>query len=395
VLAGLQDGPWRRQQELDLLIALRPALGATKGYSAPDVGETIIRARALAEQSGRPEYLVRLIFGQWTFHLNRGEHKLALSLAEQFEKVGDARNDVAAQLQGRRAKGLTHLLLGEFVVARALLEQCHGLGDPAHRAVGGGPAGDPYVLMLAHLAVTLAHLGYIDQARLRRNEAMSEARLLRHAHTLAVVLLHATWIDSITRSPEMLRYAEELLALSTEHGFPYFLGMATAFRGASLIALGQAQQGLTLLTQGLMAIRATGTVQNTPHALIWCAEAYAMLGRAVEGLNCLAEAAQMIETTEERYQEAELHRLRGDLLNTTGDSFGAERNYHQALVVARRQSAKVLELRASTSLARLWSTQGKRSEARDLLASIYNWFTEGFGTPVLEEANGLLGKLAQ
>jgi predicted ATPase len=380
---------------LDLLSALRPALGATKGYSAPDVGETIARARALAEQSGRPEYLVRLVFGQWTFHLNRAEHKLALSLAEQFEKIGEARNDVAAQLQGRRAKGLTRLLLGEFVVARALLEQCHGLGDPAHRAVSGGQAGDPYVLMLAHLAVTLAQLGYIDQARLQRNEAMSEARRLSHAHTLAVVLLHATWIASITRSPEMLRHAEELMALSTEHGFPYFLGMATAFRGASLTAVGQAQEGLTLLTQGLMAVRATGTVQNTPHALIWCAEAYAMLGRAVEGLNCLAEAARMIETTDERYHEAELHRLRGDLLNATGDPSAAERSYHQALAVARRQSAKLLELRASTSLARLWSTQGKRSEARDLLASIYNWFTEGFGTPILEEANGLLGKLVQ
>jgi predicted ATPase len=120
-----------------------------------------------------------------------------------------------------------------------------------------------------------------------------------------------------------------------------------------------------------------------------------MLGREVEGLNCLAEAARIIETTEERYHEAEWHRLRGDLLYATGDPSAAEQNYHQALVVARRQSAKLLELRASTSLARLWSTQGKRSEARDLLASIYNWFTEGFGTPILEEANGLLGKLVQ
>ena len=119
-----------------------------------------------------------------------------------------------------------------------------------------------------------------------------------------------------------------------------------------------------------------------------------MLGRAVEGLNCLAEAARMIETTDERYHEAELHRLRGDLLNATGDPSAAERSYHQALAVARRQSAKLLELRASTSLARLWSYQGKRNEARDLLAPIYDWFTEGFGTPILEEANGLLENLA-
>jgi len=394
VLANLPESAWRAQQELDLLIALRPALGATKGYSAPDVGETIVRARALAEQIGRADYLARLIFGQWTFHLNRAEHKLALSFAEQFEKIGEERNDVAAQLQGRRAKGLTRLLLGEFVVARTLLEQCRRLGDPAHRAVGGGPAGDSYILTLAHLAVTLAQLGYIDQARSQLNEAMSEARRLSHAHTLAAVLLSATWIDSITRSPEMLCHAEELLALSDEHGFPYFSGVATAFRGASLVVLEQAQPGLTLVTRGLTAMRATGTDQNTAHCLIWCAEAYAMLGRPAEGLNCLAEAARMIETTEERYHEAELHRLRGELLNATGDTSAAERSHHQALAVAQRQSAKVFELRAATSLARLWRDQGKRTEARDLLAPVYAWFTEGFDTPVLQDAKALLDQVA-
>ena len=254
VLAGLPDGPWRRQQELDLQIALGPALAATKGFSAADVGETLARARALAEQIDRPEYLVPLIYGQWAFHLVRSEHKLALSLAEQIEKIGEARNDVAAQLLGRRAHGLTRCYLGEFVAARALLERCHGLSDPAHRAIGAGLSDDPYAVMLAHLAVTLAYLGYIDQARSRLNEALSEARRLRHAHTLANVLVFANWMDLLTRSPELQRHAEELLALSTEHGFPFYLGWAIAFRGRSLTALGQAQEGLALLTQGLAAI---------------------------------------------------------------------------------------------------------------------------------------------
>jgi predicted ATPase len=189
------------------------------------------------------------------------------------------------------------------------------------------------------------------------------------------------------------RHAEELLALATEHGFPFHLGLATAFRGMSLTALGQAQEGLTLLTQGLATIRATGSVVVTSLVLMRLAEAYAMLGQPVEGLNCLAEAAQIIETTEERNSEAELHRLRGDLLNATGDPSAAEQNYYQALAVARSQSAKLLELRASTSLARLWCKQGKRGEARDLLAPIYNWFTEGLDTPFLEEAKALLDEL--
>jgi tetratricopeptide (TPR) repeat protein len=393
VLAGQPDGPWRRQQELDLQIALRPALAATKGQSAADVGEALARARALAEQSDRPEYLVPLSLGQWVFHLMRSEHRLALRLAEQIEKLGETQNDVAVQLQGRRVNGLTRFYLGEFAAACAVLERCHGLSDPAYRAAGAGLSEDPYTVMLADLGATLAYLGYIDQARSRLNEALSEARRLRHVITLALVLVYANWIDSITRSPEAQRRAEELLALSTEHGFPLFLAWAMAFRGRSLTALGQAQQGLLLLTRGLAAARATGSVANTPYMLTGVAEAYAMLGQPIEGLKCLAEAAQIIETTEERVHEAELHRVRGDLLNATGDRSVAERNYRQAIAVAERQSAKLLQLRASISLARLWRDQGRRAEACDLLAPVYGWFTEGFDAPDLIEARPLLNEL--
>jgi tetratricopeptide (TPR) repeat protein len=197
----------------------------------------------------------------------------------------------------------------------------------------------------------------------------------------------------MTRWPEMQRHAEELLALSTKHEFSFYVSLATRYLGSALTARGQAKEALSLLEQGLTAARAAGSVGAG--ALMSLAEAYAVRGQPVEGLNCLAEAAQIIETTESRYQEAGLHWLRGDLFNAIGDSSAAETNYHQALAVAKRQSAKLLELQASISLARLWCKQGKRTEARDLLASIYNWFTEGFGTPVLEEAKALLEELAQ
>ena len=140
--------------------------------------------------------------------------------------------------------------------------------------------------------------------------------------------------------------------------------------------------------------RATGAVLHTPLALCFLAEGYANVGQLKEGLNCLAEAAQIIETTGERYYEAELFRLRGDLLNATGDPSAAELNYHQALAIAKRQGAKPHELRAATSLARLWRDQGKRAESRDLLAPVYNWFTEGFDTPDLKETKALLDELA-
>jgi class 3 adenylate cyclase/predicted ATPase len=393
VLAGLPDGPWHRQQELDLQIALRTALASTKGFSARDVGETITRARVLAEQIERPEYLAPLLYGQWAYHQTRAEYKLALSHAEQLEKIGEVRNDVRVQLWGRLASGMIRTSLGEFVAARALLEQCHRLGDPAHRGARGGRV-DPYAVMLGQLAVTLAFLGYVDQARSRLNEGLLEAGRLRHAQTLAVVLVNASVIEATIRSPEMQRRAEELLALTAEHGFPLYLGHATVFRGASLAALGRAQEGLTLLTQGLAAIRATGTVAGTPRVLMRLAAAYAQLGRPAEGLNCLAEAAQIIEATEERNSEAELHRLRGDLLNATGDRSAAEQSYHRALAVVERQSAKLFELQATTSLARFWRDQGKRTEARDLLAPVYGWFTEGFDTPLLQDAKSLLEQLA-
>jgi len=393
-LAGLPDGPWRQQQELALRVALASALAATKGYSATDVGETIARAHALAEQIDRPEHVVPLIYGQYAFHSIRSEHKRALLLAEQIERIGETRNDVAAQLQGRRAQGVTRNYLGELVAARALLEQCHGLYEPTHRATAAGLSADPYAMMLAQLAGILALLGHIDQARSRFSEALSEARRLRHALTLANVLTRVNWFDWFIRTAKRQRHAEELLALSTEHDFPLFLGWAIALRGWGLVTSGQAREGLALLTQGLTAVRATGAVASTPQLYMWLAEACAMLGQPLEGLDHLAEAAEIIETKEERVLEAELHRSRGNLLRATGNRSGAEQSYHQALEVAKRQSAKLWELLSAMSLARLWRDQGKGTEARHLLAPVYGWFTEGFDAPVLQDAKALLDELA-
>jgi predicted ATPase len=341
LLTSLPDGPERRQQELDLQIVLGPALTTTRGYSVPEVVKTFARARALAEQLERAEYLVPLLYGQWGYHLIRSEHRLALSLAEQMEKIGQSRNDVAAELLGRRAIGLTRFHLGEFVASRALFEQCHGLGDPTHRAaVAALVTQDPHASMLSWLGFALANLGYIDQARSRLNEALVEARQLKQAYTLVHMFGLSHSVAWLTRSPhEAQRHAEEVMALSNEHGFPLWLGFGTAGRGWSLAVLGHEQEGMTLLTKGLAAVRSTGAVSNTPLVLMWFAEAYGMSGEPVEGLNCLAEADKIIETTEERLGEAELHRLRGQLLGAAGDQAAAEQNYHKALAVAKRQSA--------------------------------------------------------
>jgi predicted ATPase len=190
------------------------------------------------------------------------------------------------------------------------------------------------------------------------------------------------------------RHAEELVALSNEHGFPLWLGLGLLQHGRSLTVLGQAQDGLAVLTRGLSVLRGAGAIVHTPRALCFLAEAHAKVGHLQEVQNCLAEAAQLIETTQERSGEAELHRLRGDMMNARADQAAAEQNYHRALAVAERQRAKTFGLRAATSLARLWRDQGKCTEAHDLLALVYGWFTEGFDTPVLRDARVLLGQLA-
>jgi predicted ATPase len=391
VLAGLPGGKWRQQQELDLQTALGSALAATAGWATAEVAETLARARVLAEQLDRPEHLVPLMVGQWGFHFARAEHRLALALGEQLEQISGARSDAAAQLLGRYLHGVTRYYLGEFIAARALLERCMCLADPAHRAIGG-LSFDPYAEMLAWLALTLACLGYIDQARSWMDEAVSEARRLNHVHTLAHALNLANRLDWLTGSP--MGHIEEFLTLTTEHGFPLYFGYALAWRGRSLIALGKAQEGLALLTQGLAEWRAIGAVASTSLLFTWLAEAYAKLDQPDEERRCLSEAARVVEANEERVWEAELLRVRGDLLNAAGDQFGAEQHYREAIAVAERQSAKLFQLRASTSLARLWRDQGRQTQAHDLLAPIYGWFTEGFDAPDLKEAKALLDELA-
>jgi predicted ATPase/class 3 adenylate cyclase len=395
VLANLPESAWRVQQELELQVALGRALMGARGYSAPAVGETIVRARALAEQLDRPECLIPLLCSQRAFHMIRGEHKLALSLAEQIEKFGEAQKNEATLLFGRLLQAVNRFVLGEFVSAHALFEQCHGLSDPANRTFYAVLSlDDPHTVMLAFHALTLAQLGYIDQARALTNEALLEAHRLNRAYKTAFVLAVICSVENFIGSHlAAKRHAEELAALSNEHGFLHLLNIGLIAHGWSLTKLGQPHEGLTLLTRGLSGLRTTGTVSYTPRALCQLAEAYAQVGRLTEGLKCLSEAAQVIEATDERVAEARLYALRGDLLNAASDPAGTEQNYKQALVVAKRQSAKLVELITATSLARLWRDQGKRTEARDLLVSTYSWFTEGFDTPVLQEAKALLDEL--
>jgi predicted ATPase len=396
LLTGLPNGVERQQQELDLQMALSLAVHATEGYGSPAMEETILRASTLAEKLDRPECLVPLLYAKHWLHTGRAQLNLAQSIAEQIETIGAARNDYPALLLGHFLHGSDKFVMGHFESAMELLNQSRDIIDPPHYKVCAAMmVDDPHVAFLACEALTLTYMGHIDQGRTQMGHALGAARELGRAYPLIYALIWAAWSEWVSSSAGEARlHAEEAVTLSNEHGFPAWLAWGLIHKGWSLAARGEVPEGLRILTEGISIYRSFGAVSSMTWALILLAEVYARLDRVSEALGCLAESEQIIERTEERYSEAELYRLRGDLLIANGDRTGAEQNYRQALAVATRQSTKVFELRAATSLARLWRYQGKHAEARDLLATVYGWFTEGFDTPVLKDAKALLDELA-
>lgn len=395
LLAGMPAGPQRLQQELNLQIGRIPALGFIKGHASAEIGAGLARTRALTEQLGHDGFRVMLLASQWVFHLVRAELALALPLAAEMERMGDAGSDLGWQLSGLLLRGMTHLQQGEFNSARAILEQCLRRYDPRQMVAIANVTLDLQTSALANLAVALTFLGHLGQGRRYRDEALSRARGLGQAQSLAEVLRSAIWIDAVTASPEHETHAAEQLALSQEHGFAFYLGSVMVSCGWTLTIHGQAQEGLAAIIKGLAATRATGAVVNIPLLLTRLADNYGRVDQPAAGLDCLDEAARIIDATGARAGEAPVHRLRGDLLKAAGNVAAAERSYERALDIARGQNAKLYELQASVSLARLWFERGERGAAQALLAPILDWFTEGFEAVDLQAARMLAGELAQ
>jgi predicted ATPase len=395
LLTGLPDSASRQRQELELQIALGRALIVAQGFAAPAVGETYARARALCDRLDRPPEIVPVLYGQCVYHLIRGQLSPARKIAADLLQRGEDGADAAITVMGHRLSGVACFYLGELLASRAHLEQALARFDPARRAFYlSFTVQDPLVSLLNHLSWNLFCLGYLDQARSRSEAAVEEASKLRHAYSLAYALFGACFVDWATRSREELQArADALIAVSDEHGFPWYRSMGTLFRGWALAVSGQSAEGIALLRAGVAAFRATGAVTHLPYFLTLLADAEGMAKELGEGLGHLAEAERLVAETEDRWAEAELYRVRGELLRPGHDPAGAERCFRQAIGIAQQQCAKFWELRAAISLARLWREQGKRDAARDLLAPIYGWFTEGFDTPVLKEAKALLDEI--
>jgi tetratricopeptide (TPR) repeat protein len=297
-------------------------------------------------------------------------------------------------LLGYGEQGIIRFFLGELDAARTLFEKSAGMA--AHRQLYSNTIpDDPHLVMLAYLGATLILQGHVDQGRAKIREALSEGRRLTHSHIVALVLRFATWAEWVLRSPrEEQRYADELESHSEEHGFPLWPAWAMVHRGSALAELGLAQDGIRLISNGLEIAEKIGAVLLKPTGLILLAEAYGKLKEFKVAAGLLDDASNTIRKTEEQNHLSDLHRVRGDLLIASGEQLGGERSYRHAIDVALGQNARFTELRAAVGLARLWRDQGKRDEARELLAPVYGWFTEGFDTRDLKEAKSLLGELA-
>jgi class 3 adenylate cyclase/DNA-binding winged helix-turn-helix (wHTH) protein/predicted ATPase len=400
VLATVPETPARHQHELDLLIALTPVLQVTESHAAPELEPVLTRAEVLAQQVGEPSQHVAVLHALWLFRNARAECQEAYALAEQLLDLAQRQHDPILLLRAHHALGVTLGNIGTFALARTHLEQGIALDNPLEQAAPytiPGERRNPGVGCRFWVARVLWELGYPDQAVQRSQEALTMAHGRADPSLLVETLHHSAHLYVRRREWQTVQaHAEAMLALATEHGFARHAANGALFRGMALTMQGQGAEGLIQMRQGLAALRATGMAVGMTANLVWLAEVYGHVGQVDEGVHLLAEALAVVDTTENSDGEAELHRLHGVLLlrQAVPDALQAEDCFQQALDVARRQQAKSRELRAATSLVRLWQRQGKRDDAYALLAPIYGWFTEGFDTADLQEARALLAELA-
>ena len=395
----LPDTPERTRQELALQTGLGPALMMAKGFAAPEVGHAYARARTLCQQVGTTPDLFPVLWGLYAFYLVRAEFLIAQELVEQCLSLAQQVNDPALLVEAHYGKGALLHLFGALVEARTHLEQGMTLYDPQqHRALGALYGGqNPGVWCRTYMTFVLWLLGYPEQALRMSQEALTLAEELAFPFDLAAAQADRARLHQHCRDmPATQEWNEAVKALATEQGFVLQLTRCAAIQGWALVQRGQVDEGIAQIRQGLDAQRAVGAENLRPQVLAWLAEAYRRAAQAEAGLHVLAEALTLVTNTGGRVYEAELHRLKGELLlqQALPDTAQAEVCFQQALDVARHQQAKSWELRAAVSLSRLLQQQGKQVKARQLLAPIYGWFTEGFDTADLREAQALLDELS-
>ncbi len=386
----------RHQLELDLQVALGHALIAANGYGVPAVHDAFARARELATAADTA-LQVSLLSGIGAYHYMRSESRAALRVGRDILRLSRRGADPATYVEAQRRIGGALQQLGRLVPAQRHFDRGLARFAPAQEPVRERAfTVEPYSTLLAHLFPNLLLLGYPDRAQTRRTEAFELARRAAHRLTLAQNLHLAAFSAFVLRDHVGLQaWVDEYVALTAEHTLAHFTEWARIWRGWLAAEAGGGAESLSQLQEALAAARATGARYWSPFYMALLADAHRRVADGDQALEVLREALEEVELTDQRVYEAELHRLRATVLlsRTPSSTSEAETCLRRALAVARGQKTRLWELRAATDLARLQQAQGKPREARTLLEPVHAWFTEGFGTPDLEEAAALLDEL--
>jgi predicted ATPase len=382
--------------ELRLLISLGVSVKATKGFASQEAERIYIRAQMLCERVGEPLQRAMVLYGLNAVYTVRGDQAAGLEYAQRSQEFGQAQGDPVLYVLGQSVLGQTLTHAGQLTRARFLLEQALSAYSVQQHDIYVYLDGiDLGVFSLAMLAHALWYLGYPEQALERAQEAITLADSQSHPWDQAVALSYLTMLYQFRRDWQAVQTTAQAAArFCVEYDFRYYLVWANLMQGWALTEQGQLEQGTVRMEEALGELAVLGVGLRRPHYLSLLSKAYLKAGRVAEGLKLVADALAHVRAQKQHQYEAELYWVRGELLRTHGATDEeVEESLYQALDLARQQEAKSIELRATTTLARLWQVQGKGAEAHALLAEIYGWFTEGFDTADLIEAKALLDVL--
>ena len=397
--------PALRREQIELQVALINSLMHVKGHAAPETKVAVERARLLIEQAealGEPPedplLLFSVLYGFWVANTVAFNGDVCRDLAAQFLALAKRQRTAAPLMVGHRLMGGSCLFSGDIAESRANLDRTMALYDPAeHRSLATRFGQDLRVTALFWRSWALWLLGYPEEALADAECSLKDAREIGQAGTLMFALAETSFTQILCGNYAIaIEQSDEVIALADKKGSLLWDALGRMNQGCILALTGKSSDAVQTIIAGIVAWRATGGSLFTPLRLSYLAEAYAQLHQFEDAWRCIGEAMIAVTTTKERWFEAEAHRMAGEiaLISPKSDAVKAEAYFERALAVARQQQAKSWELRAAMSMARLWREQGKPQQARELLAPIYGWFTEGFDTLDLKEAKALLGELA-
>jgi class 3 adenylate cyclase/predicted ATPase len=401
LLDGLPETRERQQLELDIHVTLSTALMAGKGYADPEVLAELERANRLVTETGAVGTPLHfsVLFGLWVSNVNTGPIAAALDHATNFLSSAQSQPSSGPRLMGHRILAQSLMMSGDYRAALVHFETAASLyrRDEHRDSALRYAAVDVGVSAFAQLSCALWHCGYPGRSAQAADRVFAYSRQLGHAHTLAFALAITGVTAVFARDvATACAYGNDCVAIASEHGFAHWVAQGRVLQGWADAQKGEARTGIGRIRDGLAAYEATGARCYTPLFLTLLAEALALAGKIEEGLAALGDALAQAAVSGAKGWSAENHRLRGELTLRLPypDPAKAEDSFRTALAIAREQGTRGYELRAATSLARLWREQGRRTEARELLAPVYGSFTEGFDTADLKDAKRLLDELA-